>query len=153
MKRLFQDPQIKFELGESFKSILLQPDMTQTMVELLTASFKHPESQRGMNQLLEQCFHKVLLDQDTLEKFRIFVYNLMTLEIEEGQAGGAGAGKKATLLELLLSKAVNKQTARQADDIQSLIEKRKEEGLEKLKLKSDSESTQCPPTSQDNKSL
>lgn len=70
-----------------------------------------------MSNLLEECFHKILLDKETIDKFRIFVYNLMAMELEDNKS------KKSSLLELMLSKAVARKTS-SASDIQALIENR-----------------------------
>ncbi len=91
--------------------------MVKSLVDVLVLAFQNPDCQKGMSNLLEECFHKILLDKETVDKFRIFVYNLMAMELEDNK------GKKSSLLELMLSKAVARKTST-GSDIQALIENR-----------------------------
>lgn len=73
--------------------------------------------QRGLTSLLEECFHKILLDKETIDKFRIFFYNLMAMELDDSR------GKKSSLLDLMLTKAVARKPS-QREDIKAIIESR-----------------------------
>ena len=108
---------MQFELAEAVKSIATQPDVVKSLVDVLVLAFQNPDCQKGMAGLLEECFHKILLDKETIDKFRIFVYNLMAMELEDNKA------KKSSLLDLMLTKAVARK-ASTASDIQALIENR-----------------------------
>ena len=99
------------------KSIMTQPDVVKGMVDLLVKSMVDPEVKKSLTGLLEDSFHRILLDKDTVEKFRIFVYNLMAMEIDDGK------GRKSSLLELMLNKATTKKT-KSSSEIESLIEKK-----------------------------
>lgn len=123
MKRMFQDPEIQFELAEAFKSILAKPDLVKPLVDLLVETFKDPEVAAGLNGLIESCFHRILLDKDTIDKFRIFVYNLMNMELEDSK------GRNSSLLDLMLNKAVARGGSKGQSDIQSIIEKERERGI------------------------
>ena len=100
-----------------FKSVMTQPDVVKGLVYLLIKSLVDPEVKKSLTGLLEDSFHRILLDKDTVEKFRIFVYNLMAMEIEDGK------GRKSSLLELMLTKATAKKT-KSSSEIETLIEKK-----------------------------
>ncbi len=114
---------MQFELAEAFKSILTQPDLVKPLVDLLVEAFKDPEVGAGLNALLESCFHKILLDKDTIDKFRIFVYNLMSMELEDSK------GRNSSLLDLMLNKAVNRGSTKGRSDIETIIQKERQRDL------------------------
>jgi hypothetical protein len=125
--------------------------MVKALVDVLVLAFQNPDCQKGMASLLEECFHKILLDKETIDKFRIFVYNLMAMELEDNKS------KKSSLLDLMLSKAVARKTT-SGSDIQALIENRPAtppptltkplDPIEEIQLKD-----QPPTTDVDNKIL
>ena len=100
---------------EATKAMLSHPDMLKVLTTMFVTTFQDPEVQKGVAVLLEECFHKVLLDKETIDKSRIFIYNLMTMELEDTK------GKKSSLLDLMLSKAVARKSG-QKEDIRAIIE-------------------------------
>lgn len=104
--------------------MLTQPDVIKGMVEMLVSAFDDPEVQKGLSGLIEACLHKALLDKETVDKFRIFVYNLMAMELEDSK------GRKSSLLELMLNKATARKSSTESG-IQALIEKKQLQVKEK----------------------
>lgn len=102
---------------EAVKSMLSKPDTVKALIDMFIVVFKDQEVQKGMTGLLEECFHRILLDKETIDKFKIFFYNLMAMEIEDSK------GKKSSLLDLMLTKAVARKPS-QREDIKSIIESR-----------------------------
>lgn len=95
--------------------MLAHPEIQKALVANFIGAFQDPDVIKSVSGLLEECFHKILLDKETIDKFRIFVYNLMTMELEDSK------GKKSSLIDLVLSKAVARKPG-QKEDIRSIIE-------------------------------
>lgn len=106
---------MQYEMVEACKAMLSHPELQKTLITTFVMAFQDPEVQKGVAGLLEECFHKILLDKETIDKFRIFVYNLMAMELEDSR------GKKSSLLDLILSKAVARKPG-QKEDIRAIIE-------------------------------
>ena len=111
------------ELADAFKSILTQPDLVKPLVGLLVTAGTDPEVQAGVVSLMEACFHKILLDKDTIDKFRIFVYNLMNMELEDSK------GRNSSLLDLMLTKAITRNNTKGSSDIETIIEREREKAF------------------------
>jgi hypothetical protein len=125
------------------KSIITQPDILKGLVELLVKALADSEVKKSFTGLLEDSFHRILLDKDTVEKFRIFVYNLMAMELEDGK------GRKSSLLELMLAKATTKKT-KSSSEIESLLEKKQliKQSTAQLQLDLVEEMTPSPQSSE-----
>jgi hypothetical protein len=79
--RVFQDEEILFEVAEMLKRVIQHPDVSNELVELLKNTFQNPDAKDAITNLLNESFNKILLDPETIDKFRIFSYNLMKAEI------------------------------------------------------------------------
>lgn len=129
---------------EAVKSMLSKPDTVKALIDLFVECFKDQEVQKGLTGLLEECFHKILLDKETIDKFKIFFYNLMAMELEDSR------GKKSSLLDLMLTKAVARKPT-QREDIKAIIESRSKSlqdlSMPDLLAKSTPANAPSPPSS------
>lgn len=103
--KVFQDEEIQFEVGEMLKKVIQKPDVSKELVNLLSVTFQDPDAKDAITTLLNESFNKILLDPETIDKFRIFSYNLMKAEIQ-------GKGKnKSSLFDLMVKKAVSRSSS------------------------------------------
>lgn len=103
--RVFQDEEILFEVGEMLKKVVQNPDVKSGMVQLLQETFSEPDSKDAVTNLLNESFNRILLDPETIDKFRIFTYNLMKAEIQ-GQGN-----KTSSLFDLMVKKAISRNSS------------------------------------------
>lgn len=102
MTRVFQDEEIIFEAGELVKKISEREDVSKSMTNTVAKVLSTDEANDAMKKLLEECFNRVMLEPETIEKFRIFAYNLMTAEIE-------GKGNKNSLFDMMVKKMISRR--------------------------------------------
>lgn len=87
---------------EVAKSMMSKPDTVKSLIDLFIECFQDDQVSNSLSELLGGCFHNVLLDTETTDKFKIFFYNLMAIELEDSK------GKKTSLLDLMLTKTAAK---------------------------------------------
>ena len=73
-------------------------------MQLFIQAFEDEDLQNGMRAMLEGCFHKILLEQETADKFTVFMYNLANAETK---------GEGGSLMNLLFTK-MTKQFSNQS---------------------------------------
>ena len=94
-----------FETAELLKKTIQHPDVSSEMVNLLKITFQNQDAKDAITALLNESFNKILLDPETIDKFRIFSYNLMKAEIQTAN------NKKSSLFDLMVKKAVSRKNA------------------------------------------
>ena len=87
------------------KKVVAHPDVKNDLVNLMKETFQDPDAKDAITTLLNESFNKILLDPETIEKFRIFTYNLMKAEIQ-GQGNS-----KSSLFDLMVKKAVSRKNS------------------------------------------
>lgn len=116
MTRVFQDEEVVFEAGELMKKVILRRDVNDALTKTLSNVFQTEEARDGMTLMLEESFNKVMLDPETIEKFRIFAFNLMTTEIDSKD-------NKNSLFDLMVKKMMTRREKGEGrSEIENILE-------------------------------
>lgn len=97
-----KDPVVKFEMLDQCRVTLIQPEIKKSIGELFTDVFAEPRVQFAMKSLLEDGFTKIMAEQDTVDKARVFMYNLAHSEMNSQELANK------SLLEVMVSRAMHK---------------------------------------------
>ena len=103
--KVFQDEEIIFESSELIKKVIQHPDVTTELILLLKKTFMDPDAKDAITTMLNESFNKILFDPVTIDKVRIFSYNLMKAEIK-GQDKN-----KSSLFDLMIKKAISRNNS------------------------------------------
>lgn len=114
------DEEVKFEVTELLKEIVAKDDVSQAFSKLVSKSFSNKEVQDGMTLMLEESFNKIMVHPETIDKVKIFGYNLMNTEIDTNTAS-------VSFLDVVLRKVISKGSQEKINNIEHLLYKEKDE--------------------------
>lgn len=127
MTRVFQDEEIVFEAGELVNKVVARDDVKEALAETVSHVFQSEEANLAMKKMLEESFNKVMLESETIEKFRIFAYNLMTAEID-------GKESNNSLFDMMVKKMMSrKESEEKKSDIENILNEEVEKRVKVVK--------------------
>jgi hypothetical protein len=127
-----KDPVVKFELLDLVRLTLIEPEIKGSLGCLFGEVFAQSEVQNGMKKLLETAFGKLMQESETVDKTRVFMYNLANSEMNSGQIGNK------SLLELMVARAMNRDKKDLVTELDRFIKMNElrdtKKGFEKLDI-------------------
>ena len=120
--RLLKDDELRFEVTNVLKKMMQDQEVLDQLAVTLVEVSKEEEFRLAFTNLLNDVLNNVLLDPVTTEKVRIFMYTLMSTEVESGKLGGS-AGRNMSLFDLMVNKMVTRRPvgANQKSEIEDLL--------------------------------
>ena len=97
-----KDPVVKFELLDQCRVTQIQPEIKKSIGELFNDVFGEPRVQQSMKKLLEDGMTKIMAEQDTVDKARVFMYNLANSEMNSKELANK------SLLEMMVNRTMHK---------------------------------------------
>ena len=88
--RSFRDEELRLEIKDMFIWILKQEEMKEALCEALASALKTERMKQAVFDVLQVAFNDIMLDKNTGEKMRKFVFDLL-----DSEGGKEGSVKKA----------------------------------------------------------
>lgn len=82
---LLRDPEIKYELTEVTKWVFAQEETKEALVNVCKEGFKDDRMGKATQDLLSTSLHNILMDQETVEKLKLFSFYLLESENKANQ--------------------------------------------------------------------